>query len=91
MKKLLVLMLGLVMVFALTACGGESEPAEEEGSADAGMTIGLSVSTLNNPFFVTLKEGAEAKAEELGAELIVVDGEGHQGSSCRPYGQRCRC
>jgi ribose transport system substrate-binding protein len=73
MKKLLVLMLGLVMVFALTACGGESEPAEEEGSADAGMTIGLSVSTLNNPFFVTLKEGAEAKAEELGAELIVVD------------------
>ena len=73
MKKLLVLMLGLVMVFALTACGGDSEPAEEEGSADAGQTIGLSVSTLNNPFFVTLKEGAEAKAKELGAELIVVD------------------
>lgn len=28
--------------------------------------IGLVVSTQNNPFFVTLKEGAEAKAKELG-------------------------
>ncbi|MDO5702033.1 MAG: D-ribose ABC transporter substrate-binding protein [Lachnospiraceae bacterium] len=36
-------------------------------------SIGLSISTLNNPFFVTLSEGAEAKAEELGVELIVVD------------------
>lgn len=35
--------------------------------------IGLVVSTQNNPFFVTLKEGAEAKAKELGHELIVLD------------------
>ena len=35
--------------------------------------IGLSVSTLNNPFFVTLSEGAEEKAKELGVELITVD------------------
>jgi ribose transport system substrate-binding protein len=31
------------------------------------------VSTLNNPFFVTMKEGAEAKAKELGYELVVLD------------------
>lgn len=36
-------------------------------------SIGLSLSTLNNPFFVTLSEGAEEKADELGVELIVVD------------------
>ena len=35
--------------------------------------IGMVVSTLNNPFFVTLKDGAEAKAKELGYELLVVD------------------
>ena len=37
------------------------------------ITLGLSLSTLNNPFFVTLKEGAEEKAAELGVKLIVVD------------------
>ncbi|MBV7433535.1 ribose ABC transporter substrate-binding protein RbsB [Cardiobacteriaceae bacterium TAE3-ERU3] len=36
-------------------------------------TIALVISTLDNPFFVTLKEGAEAKAKELGHELIVLD------------------
>lgn len=35
--------------------------------------IGLVVSTQDNPFFVTLKEGAEKKAKELGHELIVLD------------------
>ncbi|MFD0982770.1 ribose ABC transporter substrate-binding protein RbsB [Tropicimonas aquimaris] len=36
-------------------------------------TLALVVSTLNNPFFVTLKEGAEGKASELGYELLVLD------------------
>ncbi len=36
-------------------------------------TIAMVVSTLNNPFFVTMKEGAEAKATTLGYELIVLD------------------
>jgi ribose transport system substrate-binding protein len=31
------------------------------------------VSTLNNPFFVDLRDGAQAKADELGASLIVLD------------------
>ena len=33
----------------------------------------MSVSTLNNPFFVSLAEGAQAEAEEKGAKLITVD------------------
>lgn len=46
---------------------GLSGPALAEG------TIGLVLSTLNNPFFVTLKEGAEAKAKDLGYKLLVLD------------------
>jgi len=38
-----------------------------------GYTIGLSLSTLNNPFFVTLRDGAQAAADAAGVELIVVD------------------
>lgn len=36
-------------------------------------TIALAISTLDNPFFVTLKEGAEQKAKELGYNLVVLD------------------
>jgi ribose transport system substrate-binding protein len=36
-------------------------------------TLAMVVSTLNNPFFVTMKEGAEAKAKTLGYKLIVLD------------------
>ncbi|MBR3973923.1 MAG: substrate-binding domain-containing protein [Oscillospiraceae bacterium] len=36
-------------------------------------SVGLSISTLNNPFFVTLAEGAEEAAKELGVSLSVVD------------------
>nr|WP_125138462.1 ribose ABC transporter substrate-binding protein RbsB [Petrocella atlantisensis] len=38
-----------------------------------GEKVGLIVSTLNNPFFVTLKEGAEAAAADMNLELIVLD------------------
>ncbi|MDX1613770.1 MAG: ribose ABC transporter substrate-binding protein RbsB, partial [Candidatus Promineifilaceae bacterium] len=52
----------------------EAAPVEEEPVAEEGpFTLGLSLSTLNNPFFVTLGEGAEAAADEAGVELIVVD------------------
>lgn len=42
-------------------------------SAHAKDTMAIVVSTLNNPFFVSMKEGAEAKAKELGYNLIVLD------------------
>lgn len=35
--------------------------------------IGLSISTLNNPFFVSLRDGAQQAADEAGVELIVSD------------------
>jgi ribose transport system substrate-binding protein len=49
----------------------EPEPTEEP-PAEA-FTLGLSLSTLNNPFFVTLRDGAQAQADAMGVELIVVD------------------
>jgi ribose transport system substrate-binding protein len=69
--------LALVMVFALAlsalvGCSQPEKPAAEEPMEGA-QKLGLIVSTLNNPFFVTLKEGAEAKAAELGLELVVLD------------------
>ncbi|USD43786.1 ribose ABC transporter substrate-binding protein RbsB [Vibrio sp. SCSIO 43135] len=42
-------------------------------SAHAQDTMAIVLSTLNNPFFVTMKDGAEAKAKELGYDLIVLD------------------
>lgn len=41
-------------------------------SAAESQKLALVVSTLNNPFFVSMKEGAEQKAMELGYELIVL-------------------
>lgn len=43
------------------------------GTTLAKETIALAVSTLDNPFFVTLKDGAQKKADELGYKLVVLD------------------
>lgn len=82
MKKLMSsLVVSLMLVSGLVGCSTTSpvENAEKkpeqagQQAADDKVTIGLAVSTLNNPFFVTLKEGAEKAAKDAGAELIVVD------------------
>lgn len=75
-KRIAGLFLAAVMVCSVSGCNAITIDGEEgsisEGTGGNG-SIGFSVSTLNNPFFVTLSEGAEAKAEEEGADLIVVD------------------
>lgn len=78
-RKLMAVVMTVAMAFTMVACGGTSTSGEssgdtsEETSTEASGTVGFSVSTLNNPFFVTLTDGAEAKAKEAGIELIVVD------------------
>ena len=62
MRKIIVLALSLMLVVGLSA-----------GAAAQDIKIGLAVSTLNNPFFVDLKDGAEAMAEEMGVEILTVD------------------
>ena len=66
-------MLCLVMMLSLCACritiDGESNAKKKVTNG----TIGLSVSTQNNPFFVSLVDGAKAEADKLGVQLTVVD------------------
>lgn len=53
------------------ACG-DDEGSESASSGDGGgesVKLGLITKTETNPFFVKMKEGADAKAKELGAEL----------------------
>lgn len=67
MKKSVALLLCLLLVVGVFA-GCQSKPVEDEKDK-----VGLIVSTLNNPFFVALKDGAQEKADELGLELVVLD------------------
>ncbi|MEU2558744.1 substrate-binding domain-containing protein [Streptomyces longispororuber] len=43
------------------------------GSSGTSTKVGLSLSTLNNPFFVQMKEGAQAEARKAGVDLTVTD------------------
>ncbi|VEC02113.1 D-ribose-binding periplasmic protein precursor [Cedecea lapagei] len=61
MKKLAT----LVSAVALSATVSANAMAKE--------TIALVVSTLNNPFFVSLKDGAQKEADKLGYNLVVLD------------------
>ncbi|GAA3125890.1 substrate-binding domain-containing protein [Streptomyces rameus] len=42
-------------------------------SSSTNPRMGLSLSTLNNPFFVQIRAGAQAEAKKLGVELTVTD------------------
>lgn len=61
LRKILATVVGVAMSFSLVS------------QVWAKDNIALIVSTLNNPFFVTLKEGAVQKANELGYDLVVLD------------------
>lgn len=62
------------LALVLAACqGGGGSPSASAGGGGS-KTVGLALSTLNNPFFVTLRDGAQAKAKGLGLTLEVADG-----------------
>ncbi|MCA9965484.1 MAG: sugar ABC transporter substrate-binding protein [Anaerolineales bacterium] len=50
------------------------EPAAEEPAADGEIIIGLITKTETNPFFVKMKEGAQAAADAAGATLMTAAG-----------------
>lgn len=65
MKKILsILMIIILSSMTLVGC--------QEANSDT-KKIGLIVSTLNNPFFVDLRDGVEKRAKELGYEVVVLD------------------
>ncbi len=58
----------------MAACSTEQPgTSSEQEPKDGDFKIGLSISTLNNPFFVALKDGAEEEAKQLDATLTVAD------------------
>jgi len=61
MRRFLTLIAALALVLGLGLGGAQQ------------VTLGLSVSTLNNPFFVTLRDGALDAARSAGVTLIVLD------------------
>jgi ABC-type sugar transport system substrate-binding protein len=75
MSKFLVLMLILVMGISMVGCS--SDPAEENGAkADDQLVIGYTVQSLENAYFISVVEGMEKAAKEMGITLIVADAGG---------------
>lgn len=73
MKKLF-MMLICIFTMAMLMIGCSSGEKKETKPADGkNIVVGFSVSTQNNPFFVTLAQGVDAKAKELGVTVKVVD------------------
>ncbi|MFV8261642.1 substrate-binding domain-containing protein [Aerococcus viridans] len=68
----ILLLVGCAPAFSLKAPGGADE-AVVENLEPAEITVGLSVSTLSNPFFVSLEEGVNTLATENGTQVISVD------------------
>ena len=61
----------LAAVLALTVTGCGSDPASSAETDE--ITLGMSVSTLGNPFFVEMKKGAEQEAKAHKVTLSVSD------------------
>ncbi|MEV2290983.1 ribose ABC transporter substrate-binding protein RbsB [Paenibacillus larvae] len=74
MKKLTFILIAFLLILT-TGCSleppGWAKPRTGGDLKD--IKIGLSVSTLNNPFFVSLKDGVVEEARKHGMETIVVD------------------
>ena len=66
---------GLAMALGLAARGGDDDEAAAGGASGDDVLVGLITKTDTNPFFVKMREGAEATAEELGIELQSFAGE----------------
>ncbi len=73
MKKGLVFILALALTLTMALAGCQSaEPAD-----DGKVKIGFIPMTLNNEYFITMVNGAQEKADELGVELVVQAGDQH--------------
>ena len=61
-----------VLAVSLAACSSGATG----GSADEDVLVGLITKTEDNPFYVKMREGAAARAEQLGFELQTLAGKG---------------
>ncbi|CAM2876882.1 ribose ABC transporter substrate-binding protein RbsB [Paenibacillus sediminis] len=74
MKKISLILVCILMI-VITGCSMEP-PQWAKPNANGNhkqIKIGLSISTLNNPFFVSLRDGVVKEAQKQGMQVIVVD------------------
>lgn len=69
MKKIL----GLLVVAALVLTGCSTKAPGGASDSDKKMVVGVSISTLNNPFFVSVKDGLEKEAKAQNIEIKIAD------------------
>jgi ribose transport system substrate-binding protein len=66
--------LALIISLTLASCTASATPVATEASQSTQeIVIGLSLSDLSNPFFISVQDGAQEAADRLGATLIVND------------------
>jgi ribose transport system substrate-binding protein len=76
MRKISTLVASLIVLIACSKQGpdtGRDGTVAPTNAASGAVTVGLSISTMDNPFFVALRNGAEAEAKPAGINLITVD------------------
>ena len=77
MKKFFVLAASVLMLAGCGATGLEGGSSSSEGKTaekkPEELTVGVSVSTLNNPFFVSLRDGIQKLADDNKTTIKVVD------------------
>ncbi|MGE7906333.1 ribose ABC transporter substrate-binding protein RbsB [Peribacillus sp. NPDC094092] len=75
MKKIvsIIMVLSLMVLAACSMDSGLSDDKKEKKDSMKDVKVGVSISTLNNPFFVSLKDGIEKEAKEKGMKVTVVD------------------
>ncbi|MCE1178082.1 MAG: substrate-binding domain-containing protein [Micrococcales bacterium] len=68
-----VLTLTAALALSTAACNRESASEGASSGKAAGKSMTLALSTLNNPFFVDVRDGAEEAAKAAGVTLNIVD------------------
>jgi ABC-type sugar transport system substrate-binding protein len=63
---------GTALAIGLAACNSNS-PSSGGSGGGGDIKIGLSVSTLNNPYFVQFRQGAEEEAKKEGVKITTTD------------------
>ncbi len=79
-KKLAALLAGIILLGALAGCGGDSSSGNGGGTetkTESKGDIALLPMTLDNEFYVSMKNGAQEKCDELGYGLIAQSGTNH--------------
>jgi len=78
-RVLLAVGVASALMTGIAACGGDDSSSSSSSSGSSGsnqkqITVGLITKTETNPFFVKMKEGAQAEAKKVNAKLLTASG-----------------